>query len=85
MTTRVGGKRVFDGGVLWVELGGDIGFGDGGLVVGEGVALEASEVDPDEGREVDTGEGVKDDDAGLAAESGVKERWDVQAGADRRD
>ncbi|KAL6993300.1 hypothetical protein U1Q18_011415, partial [Sarracenia purpurea var. burkii] len=81
----VGGTRVFDGGVLWVELGGDIGFGDGGLVVGEGVALEASGVDPDEGREVDTGEGVKDDDACLAAESGVKERWDVQAGADRRD
>ena len=74
-----------DGGVLRVELGGDVGLGDGGVVVGEVVALEAEGADPDVGAEVDAAEGAEHGGAGLAPERRVGERRDVGVGADRGD
>lgn len=70
-TTVGSGKSVLDGGVLGEEFGGDVGFGDGGVVVGEVVALEAEGADPDVGGEVDAAEGVEDGRARLAAEGRV--------------
>ncbi|KAL6966738.1 hypothetical protein U1Q18_032530, partial [Sarracenia purpurea var. burkii] len=51
----------------------------------EGVALEVEGADLDEGCEVDTGEGVKDGDVGLASEWGIRERRDVRVGEDQGD
>lgn len=79
------GEGVIDGGELGVELGGDVGFGDGGVVVGEVVALVAEGADPEEGGEVDAGVGVEDGGAGLAAERGVREVGNVGVVADRGD
>lgn len=72
---RIGGggsAEVFDGGVLVEELGGEVGFGDGGVVRGEVVALEAERADPDLGGEIGVAEGVEDGSAGAAAEGGVR-------------
>lgn len=54
----LGGEGVLDGGVLWVELGGDVGFADHGVVLWEVIALEAKGADPDLGGEVDAGVGI---------------------------
>lgn len=81
----MGREGVIDGGVLGVELGRDVGGGDGGVVVGEVVALVAEGADPEEGGEVDAGEGVEDNGAGLASERRVGERGNVGVWADRRD
>lgn len=64
---------VFDGGVLREELGGEVVVGDGLVVVGEVVAVEAEGADPDFGGEVDDGEGVEYGSAIAAAERGVRE------------
>lgn len=42
------------------ELGGEVLVGDGVVVGGEVVALEAEGADPELGDEVDDGEGVED-------------------------
>lgn len=70
-------------GVLRVELGGDIGIRDGGVVVGEVVALEAERADPDERSEVDAAEGVEHHRAGLAPQRRVGERRDLVVRPDR--
>lgn len=84
-----GGLVVLDGGVLGEELGGEVFVGDGGVVEGEVVALEAEGTDPDLGGEVDDGEGVEDGSAGAAAERGVGEdrhgREGLQGSVDGRD
>ena len=53
------GERVLEGGVLRVEFGGDVGFGDAGVVRREVVALEAKRTDPDLGSKVDPAKGVE--------------------------
>ena len=62
-----GGGGVLDGGVLRVELAGEVGLGYGGVVRGETVTLVAEGADPDLGGEVDAREGVECGGAGLAA------------------
>lgn len=79
------GEGVLDGGVVGVELAGEVGVGDHGVVRREVVALEAEGADPDLGGEVDATEGVEDGGAGLAAERGVREGGDLRVGADRGD
>lgn len=69
---------------MGVELGRDVGFGDGGVVVGKVVALEAKGADPDESGEVDAAEGVEDGGASLAAQRRVGESGHVGVGSDRR-
>lgn len=68
-----------------VELAGEVGLGDHGVVRGEVVALVAEGADPDLGREVHAREGVEDGRAGLASEGRVREREDIRVRADRGD
>lgn len=70
---------------MGVELAGEVGVRDGGVVGREVVALVAEGADPDLGGEVDPGEGVEDGGAGLAAERRVGERGDVGVGAEGGD
>lgn len=79
------GERVFDSGVLGVEFGRNVSFGDAGEVVRKVVALEAKWADPDEGGEVDTTEGIKHGGAGLASEWSIGIGGDEGVSADRRD
>lgn len=81
----IGGEGVLDGGVLGVELAGEIGLGDERVVRREVIALVAEWADPDLGGEVDAGERVEDGGAGLAAERRVGERGDVGVEPDRGD
>lgn len=67
----VGGGVVLDGGVLREKLGRKGVVGDGGVVRGEVVALEAEWADPDLGGEVDDAEGVEDGAARAAAQRSV--------------
>lgn len=61
-----------DGGVLRIELAGEVGLGDHGVVRREVVALVAEGADPDLGREVYARERVEDGRAGLASEGRVR-------------
>lgn len=79
------GEGVLDGGVLRIELAGEVGLGDHGVVGREMVALEAEGADPDLGGEVHAREGVEDGGAGLAPERRVGERGDLTVVPDRRD
>lgn len=72
-------------GVLGVELAGEVGLGDRGVVGREMVALVAEGADPDLGGEIDAGEGVEGGGAGLAAERRVGKGWDIRVGPDRGD
>lgn len=85
MRRGIDGKRVLDGGVLRVELAGEVGLGDQGVVRREMVALVAEGADPDLGVEVDAREGVEDGGAGLAPQRRVGERGDVRVAPDRSD
>lgn len=69
----VGGGIVLDGSVVGEELGGEVVVGDGGVVRGEVVAVEAEGADPDLGDEVDHAEGVEDGAARATAKRGVRE------------
>lgn len=72
-----GGERVLEGGVLRVELGGDVGFGDAGVVRREVVALEAKRADPDLGGEVDPAKRVEGHHTCLASQRRVWEGGNI--------
>jgi len=79
-------ELVLDSGVLGIEFGREVGFGDLGVVRGKVVAVVAEGADPDLGGEVDAREGVEDGGAGLAAERRVGERGgNVGVGAEEGD
>ena len=79
------GERVLDSGVLRVEFGGNVGFGDGGVVGREVVALEAEGADPDLGSEVHAAEGVQRRQTCLATKRRVWQRGNVGVGTDGGD
>lgn len=60
-------ERVLHGGVLRVEFAREVGFGDHGVVRRKMVTLVTERADPDLGREVNAGEGVKRGGTGLAS------------------
>lgn len=78
-------EKVLNGAELGVELGGGVGLGNGGVVVGEVVALEAERTDPNERLEVHPGVRVEHGGARLAAERRVLEREEVRVGSDQVD
>ncbi|ONK72099.1 uncharacterized protein A4U43_C04F15700 [Asparagus officinalis] len=69
---------------LIVELVGDIGLRDPGVMMEELVSGEAERADPDLGVEIDAAVRVEDDRArGLASERGVGEGDEIGTGSDR--
>ena len=79
-------KLVLEGGVLGIEFGREVRFGDLGVVRGKVIAVVAEGADPDLGGEVDAREGVEDGGAGLAAERRVGKRGgNARVGAEEGD